>query len=528
MDECIGDGVNHSWEVIKMTKYREILRLWDQGISKSSIAKSCECSRNTVSSVISQAEEAEMRWPLEEKLTDQKIHKILYHSDTTADNSYKQPDYEHIHRELAKSGVTLRLLWNEYCDSCRLAGEIPYMYTQFCLYYRDWAGRSKATMHIQHKPGEKMEVDWAGQTMALRDNLTGEEIPVYMFVAVLPCSGYCYVEGFRSQKLDSWIQAHVNAYQYFGGSTRILIPDNLRTGVSKSDWYTPEIQRTYQELAEHYGTAVIPARVRKPKDKPSVEGAVGVISTWIMAALRNRQFFSMAELNAAVREKLEAFNVMPFQKKPGCRREAFEEEREYLLPLPTRSYELAEWKVATVQFNYHVAVLKQYYSVSHEYIKQKVDVRITKNMVEVFCGGNRIASHVRLHGRPGQYSTVADHMPLNHQKYLEWDGARFRKWAAGIGENTAAVVDAILLSYKIEQQGYRSCMGLLKLADKYSIARLESACKRALSYTSNPGYKSIQSILKTGSDKLEQETAPDSSSDHGFTRGAAYYGRTSK
>ena len=452
----------------------------------------------------------------------------MYHSDPVADNGYKQPDYGNIHRELAKSGVTLRLLWNEYCDSSRLAGEIPYMYTQFCLYYREWAEKTKATMRIHHKPGEKMEVDWAGSTMSLRDNLTGGEIKVYIFVAVLPCSGYAYVEGFLSQNLENWVSAHVNAYRYFGGATRMLIPDNLKTGVDKTDWYTPTINRTYQELAEHYGTAVIPARVRKPKDKPSVEGAVGVASTWIIAVLRNRQFFSLMELNAAVWEKLEAFNAMPFQKKPGCRKDAFLEEMEYLLPLPKQPYELAEWKVATVQFNYHAAVLKQYYSVPHEYIKQKVDVRLTKNMVEIFYGGNRIASHVRLYGRDGQYSTVVDHMPPNHQKFLEWDGERFRKWAGSIGENTRAVVESILSSYKVEQQGYRSCMGLLKLADKYSVARLEAACKRALSYTPNPGYKSIQSILKTGSDKLEQETTPDSSSEHGFTRGAAYYGRTGK
>ncbi|MDR2983141.1 MAG: IS21 family transposase [Puniceicoccales bacterium] len=434
-----------------MTKYREILRLWDQGISKSGIAKCCECSRNTVAGVINKAEEAGLKWPLEEKITDQRLHNLLHGGRSVPDSGYKPPDYENIHRELAKSGVTLSLLWNEYCERCRLAGEVPYMYTQFCLYYREWAERTKATMRIHHKPGEKMEVDWAGQTMVLRDNLTGGEIKVYMFVAVLPCSGYAYVEGFLSQDMESWITAHVNAYQYFGGVTRILVPDNLKTGVDRTDWYTPMINRTYQELAEHYGIAVIPARVRKPKDKPSVEGAVGVVSTWIMAALRNRQFFALAELNAAVREKLEAFHSMPFQKKPGCRRDAFLEEKDYLLPLPKTAYELAQWKVATVQFNYHIAIQKHYYSVSHEYIKQKVDVRITKNVVEVFSGGNRIASHARLYGREGQYSTIPDHMPPNHQKFLEWDGDRFRKWADQTGESTRKVVDAILLSYKVEQ-----------------------------------------------------------------------------
>lgn len=508
-----------------MEKYRDILRLHEQGLSGRSIAAACGCSRNTVAKVLERAQALCINHS--DGLSESELESALF-GEKSKGGQYAPLDYESIHREMAKSGVTLRLLWDEYCEGCRLAGQVPYMYTQFCLHYRDWAGRTKATMHIHHKPGEKMEVDWAGQTMSLRSNVDGGDIPVSVFVAVLPCSGYAYVEGFLSQDLESWVSAHVNAYRFFGGSTRILVPDNLKTGVTKADWYTPAIHRTYQEMAEHYGTAVIPARVRKPKDKPSVEGAVGVVSTWVIAALRKQQFFSLVELNLAVRERLEIFNTMPFQKKPGCRREAFEEERQYLLPLPKQPYELAHWKVATVQFNYHVAVEKQYYSVPYAYIKQKVDVRITKNMVEIFYGGNRVASHVHIHGREGQYRTVSDHMPPNHQKYLEWDGDRFRKWANSIGESAGAVVNAILASYTVEQQGYRACMGLLKLADKYSIGRLEAACKRALAYTPNPGYKSILNILKTGSDKLKPEPQPDASSEHGFTRGAAYYGGKGK
>lgn len=508
-----------------MDKYREIFRLHEQGLSGRNIASSCGCSRNTVAKVVERIQELELIFS--PNISEKELATILF-PERKEDENRKRPDYEYIHREMAKSGVTLKLLWDEYCESCRLSGEIPYMYTQFCLYYREWAELTKATMHIHHKPGEKMEVDWAGQTMFLRDNLAREDIPVYIFVAVLPCSGYAYVEGFVSRNLESWIAAHVNAYRYFGGTTRILVPDNLKTGVVKTDWYTPAIHRTYQEMAEHYATAVIPARVRKPKDKSSVEGTVGIVSTWIIAALRKRQFFFLTELNTAVLEKLDAFNSMPFQKKPGSRQDAFEEEKEYLLPLPKQPYELATWKVATVQFNYHVAVLKQYYSVPHEYIKQKVDVRITTKVIEIFLGSGRIASHMRLHGRDGQYSTIVDHMPPNHQKYLEWNGERFRKWALEIGENTEKVVNAILSAYKVEQQGYRSCMGLLKLADKYSVSRLEAACFRALSYTSNPGYKSIQNILKTGSDKLKQENQPPSSSEYGFTRGASYYGRKEK
>lgn len=508
-----------------MTQYREILRLHSLGISQRSIAASCSCSRNTVSSVINRAQDRGLVWPLPEDVTDSKIQKLLLSGGGTT-SAHKLPDYEYIHREMAKSGVTLSLLWNEYCEGCRLGGEIPFMYTQFCKYYRDFVSISKATMHIDRKPGEQMEVDWAGQTAGIIDNITGNIIPAYVFVATLSCSGYAYVEAFLSQNQECWIAAHVNTYMYFGGVTRILIPDNLKTGVEKPDWYTPIINKTYHEMAEHYGTAVLPARVRKPKDKPFVEGTVGVISTWILAALRRYQFFSLYELNAAIREKLEEFNRKPFQKKPGNRLSVFlEAEKPLLLPLPQKPFELAVWKIATVAFNYHISVEKMQYSVPYEYIKHKVEVRITKSTVEVFYGGNRICSHARLSGYPGQYSTIPEHMPEDHRKYTQWNAERFLSWAQGIGKNTVAVVCAILASRKIKQQGYKACMALLKLADKYSIDRLENACKRALRYTPNPSFKSIQTILATGQDKIVEESpAPDTSSEFGFTRGAGYYG----
>jgi len=382
-------------------------------------------------------------------------------------------------------------------------------------------------MHIERKPGEQMEVDWAGQTSGICDNSTGEIIPAYIFVAVLPSSGYAYVEAFLSQNMEAWITAHVNVYKYFSGVTRIVIPDNLKTGVDRAHWYTPVINKTYNEMAEHYGTAVIPARVRKPKDKSSVEGTVGTISTWIIAALRYGQFFSLSELNEAIREKLDEFNRKPFQKKPGSRWSVFlEEEKHFLLPHPEKPFELATWKIATVAFNYHISAEKMYYSVPYEYIKYKVDVRVTKTTVEVFYNGNRIASHIRKHGHPGQYSTVPEHMPEDHRKYTQWNAEKFLSWATDVGENTGVVIKAILSSRQIEQQNYRACMALLKLGDKYSLARLENACKRALSYTPTPSFKSIQTILATGQDKIpEQHPEHSSSSEHGFTRGAEYYGR---
>ena len=269
-------------------------------------------------------------------------------------------------------------------------------------------------------------------------------------------------------------------YEYFGGVTRILVPDNTMTAVIyNNDWYNQELNTIYHEMAEHYNTAIIPARVRAPKDKPNAEGSVGVISTWITAALRNEQFFSLAELNRAIKKKLLIFNQKLFQKKEGSRLELFlEDEKPLLSPLPATCFELSDWKTATVQFNYHISVDKMLYSVPYEYIKKKVDVKITDNTIEIFYNHNRIASHRRLKGRPGQYSTVTAYMPEDHQKYLEWNGDRFRKWAEQIGINTYHAVNAILTSKRVEQQTYRSCMGLLKLSEKYSDTLLEAACKK--------------------------------------------------
>lgn len=513
-----------------MTKYREILRLYSQGISQRSIALSCECSRNTVSKVVARAKELNITWPLSSEITDGELEKKLFsNSQQSTTVPRKYPDLEYIHKELAKNGVTLRLLWSEYCEECRLSNELPLMYSQFCYHYQQFAEKKRATMHIPRKPGEQIEVDWAGQTAAIVDRDTGEIIFAYVFVGVLSYSQFAYVEAFLSQDQESWISAHVNMYRFFGGVSRILIPDNLKTGVEKVSWYTPVINKTYHEMAEHYDTAVIPARVRKPKDKPNAEGTVGIISTWIIAALRKQKFFSLQELNGAIKEKLHTFNSKPFQKREGSRTSIFlEEEKSLLLPLPTNPYELAVWKQATVQFNYHITVDKMHYSVPYEYIKHKVDVRVTRNVIEVFYHNHRICSHPRLYGRAGQYSTNDAHMPEDHQNYLQWNAERFLSWAEKIGPNTNITVKSILSSHKVEQQGYRSCMALLKLADKYSVPRLEAACKKALSYTPHPSFKSVKTILSTGQDKVTgEQTAKtnDDSANYGFTRGADYYGR---
>lgn len=512
-----------------MTNYREILRLRNLGLNNSQIAAGCGVSRTTVLKVLQRANECEINYVSAHELSDMELAKLLFPTESNKP-IYKMPDCEYVHREMAKSGVTLTLLWLEYCDKCRDNQEMPYQFTQFKKYYRDFVVKTKATMHISRKPGEILEVDWAGQTASIIDTDTGEVIPAYIFVAALSYSGYAYVEAFLSQNQENWITAHVNAYSYFGGVTRILVPDNLKTGVEKVSKSETVINKIYQEMAEHYGTAVIPARVRSPKDKATVEGAVGIISTWILAAIRNQQFLSLKELNEAISDRLYAFNHKPFQKKDGNRASLFLEEKPFLLALPAHPFELATWKIATVGYNYHISVDYQNYSVPFEYIKQVVNVRMTKNIIEVFFEGNRICSHPRLYGRPNQYSTTEAHMPPDHQKYVQWNGERFRKWAAKIGKCTAIVVESFLTANKVEQQGYKSCMALLKLSDKYSVSRLEAACERALSYTPRPSYKSIQAILKSGQDKLSENTPSNLSnaSEYGITRGAEYYGRDEK
>jgi len=515
-----------------MTKYREILRLASLGLSQQSIADSCNASKKTVNRVLKRAKELQLYWPLEETKTDSVIAEKLFPSAPgKVSSSKKLPDFDYIQKELLRNGVNKKLLWTEYLEECRLSGESPLMYSQFCYHIQQDEQKRRATMHINRKPGEQIEVDWAGDPAHIIDPDTGEITKAWLFIGVMTYSQYPYVEAFLNEKQQAWITAHVHMYEYFGGVTRILVPDNCKTAViHNNDWYNQQVNQVYYEMAEHYNTAIIPARVRTPKDKANAEGAVGIISTWITAALRNEQFFSLAELNRAIRKKLEIFSHRPFQKKEGSRYEIFRnEELPLLAKLPATPYELAEWKSATVQFNYHISVNGMLYSVPYEFIKRKVEVRITDKVVEIFYNNNRISSHRRLYGRKGQYSTITEHMPTDHQKFLEWNGDRFRSWAERIGTNTYNVVNAILSSQRVEQQSYRSCMGILKLAEKYSAQRLEAACKIALSYTATPSYKSIKNILAAGKERIDQELQASENAathnKHAITRGAAYYRR---
>jgi len=508
-----------------MTNYKEILRLNSLKINNSQIAESCSCSRTTVISTLQKAKEQGITWEAAEKMSDKELSNLLFPAEKPK-SVYKMPDYEYVHREMAKSGVTLTLLWVEYCEECNKNGDIPYQSTQFNKYYGDYVAKTKATMHINRKPGELMEVDWAGQTAEIIDTDTGEIIDAYVFVAALPYSGYAYVEAFLSQVQECWTAAHVNAYNFFGGVTRILVPDNLKTGVDKVTRTETVINRNYQDMAQHYGTAVIPARVRKPKDKATVEGSVGIISTWIIAAIRNRQFLSLNELNKAISEKLQEFNNKPFQKKVGSRALMFENEKPFLLPLPAQSFELSSWKLATVPSGYHVSADSHHYSVPFEYIGQKVDVRLTRNTVEIFFEGNRICSHMRVYSQPGMYTTNNSHMPPNHQKYISWNTEKFLDEATKIGSNTTTVINIFLTGVKEEKQSYKNCLSLLKLAEKHSPEQLETACAKALSLTPKPSIKIVQTVLKSNLIKTEDGTStPSANRSYGLTRGAEYYRR---
>ena len=510
-----------------MTKYREILRLKSLDFSERNIALSCTISRNTVSKVLKKAAELNISWSLSEDLTDEALGGMLFPKEKSVMNK-RMPDYSYIHKELLRNGVTKKLLWIEYCEDCRLNNEEPLMYSQFCYHIQLDEQKRRATMHIQRKPGEQVEVDWVGDPAYIIDPNTAEITEAHIFVGVMTYSQYTYVEAFINEQQKAWITAHVHMYDYFGGVAKVLVSDNCATAVNikKSTWYTTELNKTYYEMAEHYGTAIIPARVRRPKDKPNVEGAARLVSTWITASLRNEQFFSLAELNSAIKEKLVVFNANLFQKKEGSRLSIFlGEEKPLLATLPATRFELADWRQATVQFNYHIAVDKMYYSVPHQYIKNKVDVRVSESTIEVYYKQTRISSHRRLFGRAGLYSTVMEHMPVDHQKYLDWNGDRFRRWAEKIGISTNEVVNGILTSGRLEQQFYRSCMGLLKLAERYSPGLLEEACKRALAIYHSPSYKIIKNLLTTMKENPFVEPQDvKKTNQYGITRGAGYYG----
>jgi transposase len=416
--------------------------------------------------------------------------------------------------------VTLMLLWEEY----RAADPQGFAYSWFCEHYRAWAGKLDVVMRQTHHAGEKLFVDYAGQTVEVIERASGEVRRAQIFVAVLGASNYTYAEATWTQALPDWIGSHVRAFEYFGGVAEILVPDHLKSGVQRTCRYEPDLNPTYAALANHYGVAVIPARVRRPRDKAKAEVGVQVVERLILAALRHRTFFSLAELNAAIAVLLDRLNRRPFQKLPGSRREAFATlDQPVLRPLPATPYMFATWKRVRVRIDYHVEVDGHYYSVPYALVKQSLDARLTAHTVECFHKGQRVASHVRSH-RKGQHTTVSEHMPKAHREYAAWTPQRLVHWAEQTGSATTAVIAHILADRPHPQQGFRSCLGILRLGERYGTARLEAACRRALRLGACR-YQSLASILDRG---LDRQPLPESHERslppaHDHLRGPGYY-----
>jgi len=508
-------------ERLSMRKIREVLRLkWECGLSKRAIARSCSIAHSTVREYLDRAEAVGLSWPLPDDLDDEALFRLLFPARAhTSSRTIPCPDWSVIHTELRKKSVTLRLLWVEY----REVHPDGYGYSQFCEHYRRWAKRLKPSMRLFHKGGEKVFVDYAGQTVPIVDPETGEVRQAQIFVGVLGASSYTYAEAHWSQDLPNWIGAHVRMFAFLGGVPEIVVPDNLKAGVKHPCRYEPDLNPTYQDLAQHYSTAVIPARVRKPKDKSKVEVGVQVVERWILARLRNLTFFSLASLNRAIRELLQDLNARLMRHLDRSRRELFEAlDQPALKPLPEQPYEFALWKKARINVDYHVEFERHYYSVPYTLGRQEVYVRATESALEIFCNRQRVASHPRSN-TPGRHTTLSEHMPPAHQSYQEWSPERFTRWAQTIGPHTAQLVQAVLESRKHPQQAYRSCLGILRLAKHYSEARLEAACRRALP-AGILSYKGIKNILDAKLDQAEpEEPTHVVPSRHANIRGQTYY-----
>lgn len=515
-----------------MVDYREILRLHSLGYSRNQIEASARTSHHTIKTVLEIAESLGISWPLDEKMTNAILQDTFFPGKYATASLYAEPDYVWIHSELAKPHVRLTLLWDEYCKKCRAEGKVPYMRSQFSDKYRKWAQLTKATMRIQHKPGEAMQVDWAGSTIPVYDSVTGDIGKVYVFVAVLPCSCFAYAEACGDMKTENWLLCHAHAYEYFGGVTRLLIPDNCKTGVTANTRYETVLNKSYQELSEHYGTAIVPARVRHPKDKSLAEGTVRIVSTWIIAALRDRKFFSVAEVQAAVSEKLEEMNDKPFQKRSGSRRSAYlDEEKEFMRPLPAVAYQPSIWLQQTVGNDYLVSDGRNKYSVPFDVIGKEVNIRLTRNLVEVYFKGSRIASHMRETKALRNPIVNPEHMTPEHRKFLDCNGEEFSDWAAQVGPKTLAVVKHFLSAGREQEQGYKSCVSLKKLGEHYSKERLEKACAHMLEISNTPSIRNITTILRSRQDtpaSTATEKKASASGQYAITRGAEYYGKGGK
>jgi transposase len=509
---------------LAMRKVRDILRLsFEQGLSRRQIGASLGLPHTTVADHLRRAMDAGLSWPLPEGMSDTELEALLFAKEPVLPvDARPAPDWHYVHRELRRKGVTLMLLWLEYKE----VHPDGWSYSQFCHHYRGFQRRIDLVMRQEHRAGQKLFVDFPGQRLAIYDRRLGEvAIWAELFVAVLGASNYLFAEVVASQGLEPWVNAHVHAFEFMGCVPEMVVCDNLRSGVTRAHRYEPDVNATYQEMAAHYGVAVIPTRARKPRDKAKVEAGVLLAERWILARLRNRRFYSLAEANTAVRDLVVAINDRPFRKMAGSRASLFESlERPVMRPLPATSWEFATWRLGIkVNIDYHVEVDGHYYSVPYQLVGQRVDVRSTASTMEAFHSSRRVASHLRSYQR-GRHSTAAAHMPVAHRRHAEWTPSRIVAWAATTGPATAGLAEAIMANRPHPEQGYRSCLGIIRLADRYGPQRVEAACARALAARAL-SYRSVESILRHGLDSQPLPTpAPVRTHPrHVNVRGAGYY-----
>jgi transposase len=513
-----------SAERLSMRKLREILRLrFEKGCSQRAIAASCAVGASTVADYLLRAREAKLTWPLEAALDDEALERRLFPHEYAGLRLCPEPDYAWMHLELKKKHVTKMLLWQEY----REQHPEGYQYSQFCERYREWHAGLSVTMCQDHRAGEKMFVDFSGDGIPIVNPQTGEVSVAKLFVAVLGASNLTYIEPVLHEDLATWIACHVRALAYFGGVAAIWVPDNLKSGVKHADYYDPELNPTYADLCRHYGAVVIPARKRKPRDKAKVEQGVLLAERWVLAVLRHRDFTSFAEVCEAVRPLCERLNERPMQKLKKSRREVFESiERAALQPLPSTPYELCEWKRVKVNIDYHIQFDDHYYSVHYTHYskgQRDMEVRATATTIEIFYAGRRVASHVRSFEKY-HHTTKPEHRPASHNLHLEWTPSRIIAWGKSIGPNTGAVLEEILRRRQHPEQGFRSCLGVIRLRERYPTERLERACARALKY-GTLNRRSIDAILRNNldSDPDEPEAPQLALPLHGNLRGSGYY-----
>jgi transposase len=505
---------------LSMRRIKEVLRLYfEQGRAKRQIAQSIGVSPTTVGDYIQRAQVAGIGYPLPEGMDDEALNRCLFPPPPAVTLRRPEPDWPAVYAAMSKKGMTLILAWQEY-KSLHPEG---YQLSWFCEAYRRYVGRLGISLRQSH-PAGRCFVDYAGQSVPVIDPASGEIRAAQIFVGVLGASNYTYAEATWSQQLPDWIGSHVRMFAFYGGVPEVLVPDNLKSGVRHACFYDPELNPTYREFAAYHGITVLPARPGKPRDKAKVEGAVLIVERWILARLRNRRFFSLSELNEAIGVLLKELNERAFKKLPGNRRELFvATDQPALGPLPVVPYEFAQWKLARVNIDCHIEVDGHYYSVPYRHLRQQVEVRLTGNVVEVFAKGKRIASHGRSFAK-GRHTTVAGHLPPQHQKYLDWSPQRLSHWAAKIGASTQALIETILTTREHPQQGYRACLGILRLAKAYGDDRLEAACRRALAVNAT-SYRSLESMLKTGMDSkpLPAPAAQAPLPLHENVRGPDYY-----